>query len=274
MRGYTKWSKEKIIEKIKELEKREVDLSAGHISKNFIALFTAATRYFGSWGEAVKAAGIDYESIKAASYAALREKLGKWSPEKVVKEIKKIPKKELRFVYRTHFALQCAARREFGSWENALRAAGYDYLRLNGLTAPAYTHWTEERIINKIKELYASREAPDKGLNVFARYPSLYSAACRIFGSWRKSLEEAGFDESFIKLHTRRRKWRRKWPKEKIIKTILELHGKGENLRAVDVQKKLTALFSAAIREFKRWKKAIAAAGLDYQEIKKSAKAA
>lgn len=272
MRRYTKWSKDKIIKKIKDLYRRNMDLSAGNVAKTFKALFSAATskRYFGSWREAVKIAGIDYESIKSVSAQVRREKLRKWSPEKVVEEIKKIPEKELWFVYRTNLALHSAARREFGSWESAVRAAGYDYLRLNELAATGYTRWTEERIINKIKELYSSREAPDKGLNVTARCPSLYSAACRIFGSWRKSLEEAGFDESFLELNTRRKKW----TKKKVIEKIINFYKAGEKLQSSYVQRKHPALFSAAARELGGWKKAIAAAGLDYQEIKKSAKAA
>jgi len=272
MRRYTKWSKEKIIEKIKDLYQRSMDLSAGHVSKTFKALFSAATskRYFGSWREAVKAAEIDYESIKAASALARRQKLRKWSPEKVMEEIKKIPEKELWFVYRVNLALHSAARREFGSWENAVRAAGYDYLRLNEIAATGYTRWTREKIITKIKELYASREAPDRGLNVTARYPSLYSAACRIFGSWRKALEEAGFDEVFIELNTRRRKWNKK----KVIEKIIDFYRAGEKLQSSYVQRKHPALFSAAARELGGWKKAIAAAGLDYHEIKKAAKAA
>lgn len=129
MRRYSKWSKEKIIEKIKDLYQCNTDLSPAYISKTFKTLFSAviSKRYFGSWQEAVKAAGIDYEPFKAASVKARIQKIRKWSPEKVVEEIKKIPERELGFVYRTNLALYYAARREFGSWKNAIAAAGLDY---------------------------------------------------------------------------------------------------------------------------------------------------
>jgi hypothetical protein len=56
-----KWSKEKIVETIKELQSKSVDISASNISKNYIPLFTAACsrRYFSSWANAVKEAGIN-----------------------------------------------------------------------------------------------------------------------------------------------------------------------------------------------------------------------
>ena len=61
-----KWSKEKIVETIKELKKQNVDISASNISKNQIPLFYRCL-FQGvispSWSNAVKAAGIDYDQI-------------------------------------------------------------------------------------------------------------------------------------------------------------------------------------------------------------------
>lgn len=268
---HTKWSNDLIIEIIKELYGKGADLTAGNISKIFKALFSTATRrrYFGNWGEAVKSAGIDYESIIAAANQVRIQRLKKWSPEKVIEEIKKIPKKEILLVYKFNLALHSAARREFGSWPKAAEAAGYDYLRLCEIVPNGcYTRWTKEKIFEKIKELYNTREAPDKGLNVSGRCPSLYPAACRVFGSWAEVLKEAGFDEAFIELNTQRRKW----DKEKVIERIIGLYKAGEKLQSSYIQKKYPPLFSAATRELGSWQKAIAAAGLDYQEIEKSAK--
>src|ERR1017187_4664441 len=76
-----KWSKEKIVESIKELKNQNIDISASNISKNYIPLFTAACsrRYYSSWSNAVKAAGIDYDQILEAGKARRRKKLTKWS---------------------------------------------------------------------------------------------------------------------------------------------------------------------------------------------------
>src|SRR6185369_2939848 len=122
-----KWSKEKIVETIKELKKQNEDISASNISKNHIPLFTAACsrRYFSSWSNAVKAAGIDYDQILEAGKARRRKKLTKWSREQVLEEVRKAESKNLLTTYRDRLALYSAARREFGSWKQALEQAGY-----------------------------------------------------------------------------------------------------------------------------------------------------
>ncbi len=122
-----KWSKEKIVETIKELKKQNADISASNISKNHIPLFTAACsrRYFSSWSNAVKAAGIDYDQILEAGKARRRKKLTKWSKDQVLEAVRKAESQNLLTTYRDKLALYSAARREFGSWKQALEAAGY-----------------------------------------------------------------------------------------------------------------------------------------------------
>ncbi len=122
-----KWSKEKIVEMIKDLKRQNIDISASNISKNYIPLFTAACsrRYFSSWANAVSAAGIDYEQILEAGKTRRRKKLTKWSKEQVLEEIRKAESQNLLTTYRDRLALYSAARREFGSWKQALEAAGY-----------------------------------------------------------------------------------------------------------------------------------------------------
>ncbi len=122
-----KWSKEKIVETIKDLQRQTIDISASNISKNYIPLFTAACsrRYFSSWANAVKAAGIDYDQILEAGKARRRKKLTKWSKDEVLEQVRLAESKNLLTTYRDRLALYSAARREFGSWKQALEAAGY-----------------------------------------------------------------------------------------------------------------------------------------------------
>lgn len=122
-----KWSKEKIVETIKDLQRQSMDISASNISKNYIPLFTAACsrRYFSSWANAVKAAGIDYDQILEAGKARRRKKLTKWSKDEVLEQVRQAESKNLLTTYRDRLALYSAARREFGSWKQALEAAGY-----------------------------------------------------------------------------------------------------------------------------------------------------
>lgn len=122
-----KWSTEKIVETIQELRKQNIDISASNISKNHIPLFTAACsrRYFSSWANAVKAAGIDYDQILEAGKSRRRKKLTKWSKQQVLEEVRRAESQNLLTTYRDRLALYSAARREFGSWKQALEAAGY-----------------------------------------------------------------------------------------------------------------------------------------------------
>lgn len=126
--NYQKWSKEKIIGQILALRKKGVDLGAANISARHRNLFTAASteRYFSCWGTAVKGAGINYDKIKRAGKLRRNEKLTKWPKERILKEIQdeKEPR-NLLTAYRTRLPIYMAARRRFGSWEQALEAAGY-----------------------------------------------------------------------------------------------------------------------------------------------------
>jgi len=56
--GY--WTKERIIEKIKELPEKH----SNYARKNFASLYNAALRRFQSWKSAVEASGIDYGTVK------------------------------------------------------------------------------------------------------------------------------------------------------------------------------------------------------------------
>ncbi len=59
-----RWDKDKVLEKIKVLGKKGVNLSLKNITKNSRALSEAARRYWGSWAKAVKKAGFNYNRIK------------------------------------------------------------------------------------------------------------------------------------------------------------------------------------------------------------------
>ena len=59
------WSNEKIIDKIKNIHKKNIPINDFHIYKNYSELYSTAVskRYFGSWKNAVNSSGINYESI-------------------------------------------------------------------------------------------------------------------------------------------------------------------------------------------------------------------
>lgn len=130
-----------------------------------------------------------------------------------------------------------AAVRNFGNWQNALRAAG--------LNPKPRRRWTEERVV---QELLAWHRQPWSA-NVRRDDPALAGAASRMFGSIEKAFETLGLEPK----HNR-------WTDRRVIETIQNYYVQG---RSIDINgcgdKKL---FAAAKRRFGTWAKAVAAAGL------------
>lgn len=84
--------------------------------------YRAACRSFGSYEEAVEAAGIEYAEVRKSAPA--------WSRDAVVKAISRLAAagQDLNVSATQHFqsSLVTAAYKLFGSWDAALREAGYD----------------------------------------------------------------------------------------------------------------------------------------------------
>ena len=87
------------------------------------------------------------------------------------------------------------------------------------------------------------------------KYPHLYEQGIWIFGDWDKALLAAGFDpEKMRKLSM--------WDEEKIIDTICAMHKRHLPLYAALVMDNYGKLFSAALRQFGTWPKALVSVGV------------
>jgi lambda repressor-like predicted transcriptional regulator len=256
----SRWDREKIAAEIKQLGDKGARLTVKNVSRKHSALYSAALRYYKSWGDAVKAAAIDYDAIKKESRREAVKKITKWNRARVLEEIKGVPVAKLWYIYKNNVALHSAARREFGSWRKALEAAGYDYDDVNRAAGTRYTSWTREKIIKMIRELPPDRLSYG---NMTKENLLLYSAAYRRFGNWQNALRAAGLPEDLIKKSFKNRKW----TPERIIDEIKKRHGTGGKLASGYMQRHDPSLFSAAFRRFGSWGEAIIAAGLDYRTI-------
>lgn len=112
-----RWSSEDVLLQIKNLS----DLSAKYNQKNFPSLYGAAVRHFGSWREAIEAAGVPYSTVSK------RKPAGYWSKERVIHAIQSLPEKRSGLVRKKHSDVYNAAMRYFASWKDAVNAAGFDY---------------------------------------------------------------------------------------------------------------------------------------------------
>lgn len=193
-----KWNKEEIAAEIRRLYGAGVDLNYTAVAKEQVALLRAATRYFGSWRVAVEYAGLDYEEIRRYRV---------WSRERIVQRIRELHAQGADLSWRhvsTQLDPQLAAAatrwQHFGSWSNAIAAAGLDYRQIR-----RYRAWDGQQITQELQTLHA------QGVDLSARSMerrdlALITAARRRFDSWERALAVAGLDYRQIALRMPRRR--------------------------------------------------------------------
>lgn len=125
VRKYKLWTKERIVERIRELNSKGEDLSWRHVSTVVDPQLAAAStkrKHFGSWKGAVQAAGLDYGAIR---------RYREWDDEAVISRLRELHEKGIdlnaKSIEDYDITLITAARRRFESWHKALEAAGLDY---------------------------------------------------------------------------------------------------------------------------------------------------
>lgn len=185
-----KWTKETILQRIRELYEAGEDLSHSAAKRNhqYLVVVAINKNFFGSWRKAIEAAGLDYEKISKHEY---------WSKERICQRIRELYEQGEPLSHeeakRHHGALVSAASspRYFGSWGAAIRAAGLDYDKIRKIN-----RWNKEKIIERIKQLHAAGQ--DVSLTNMRRLGQrgLIDAACREenFGSWEAALRAAGIE--------------------------------------------------------------------------------
>ncbi|KXA89188.1 hypothetical protein AKJ62_03615 [candidate division MSBL1 archaeon SCGC-AAA259D14] len=196
--GY--WTKEKIVEKLQELASKKglKHLSPLNLKKNERGLYTSARDVFSSYGKAVEEAEFDYEKIIE------QKPRGYWTREKIIEELKRLAKEHGKESLAPSSArginrgLIYAAREKFCSYQKAVEEAGFKYEEITRKKPQGY--WTKEKVIETLRRL-----AEKHGEKILASShiqnikPELTVVARRRFDSYRKVVEEAGFDYDKIK---------------------------------------------------------------------------
>ena len=183
MRRRTYWQSERVLNEIRLLRDKGIPVNPKYVLKHYAALFGAARVIFGSWPNALIAAGIEIpdgvHDGRRGILRTLRNALEQHSESD-------LPKK-----------LKVQAAYYFGSLQKAKAALKTDRRFRAG--------WSTTKIIAVIRE----RQRLGKPLGYAAARrndPALVSAAEAYFGSWGNALHTAGIDPNLYL----RRKWRKR----------------------------------------------------------------
>ncbi|MBC8142265.1 MAG: hypothetical protein H7Y38_12575 [Armatimonadetes bacterium] len=189
MQGFidvNKWSRDSIVGEILRRHDTDQPLSYSGMTRDNLPLLRAATRYFGSWQNAIEYAGLDYNDFR---------KYRTWTNETIVERIQELYAQNADLSWR-HISLTldpsvaaaATKKAHFGSWRAALEAAGIDYDVIR-----RYHDWSDDEVIRKVRDLYAQGE-PLNAKSMEQSDITLITAARRRFPSWDKTLSAAGLD--------------------------------------------------------------------------------
>ncbi|UED72091.1 helix-turn-helix transcriptional regulator [Brevibacillus sp. HD3.3A] len=192
----------------------------------------------------------------------------KWSRELVIETIHKRAEdnKPLNYqaVVNDDEKLTGAARRLFGSWDNALIAANIGPKTVKNprvdMKPPGY--WSKELIMEEIREIttdgcYLSAHEVQK-----AR-PKLYSSATYYFGSWAAAVEAVGLDYKTIRKTN-------EWDKQKVIEILQTAYKANADLSDKTISALNKSLYGAAINHFGSLKSALEHAGINYEDVRRN----
>ncbi len=224
-----RWSRQRVIERLQAWRDRTRETNLRESDPN---LAGAASRLFGSLEAACSAADVE---------ASPRH----WTDQRVIAEIQEryVRGKPKHIQGLGDIRLACAAKRRFGSWANAVAAAGLiDRIPI----AKPLKRWSKQQVIDAIKR------AIGEGIrlsDISKRDQGLYNAAKTHFGTWRAAMRAAGIQP-----------FRRQWTKQLIIAEIRDRIKRGESLSSRD--RRNINMAAAANRHFGSWTTALIEAGI------------
>jgi hypothetical protein len=262
----TKWTRELVIRHILDCDANDIPLTVGNPGVTQ-SLYQAGSRVFGSWGNAIQAAGLPLKRGNCGE---------KWPPSKILTVIRNLSRRNhplnVKQLEERYGSMLSAARRLFGSWSKAVLAAGVDPTKIKRVTP-----WTRDLVIEGI----LTRALRNESLTARAIQPrSLVAAGRRFFGSWSGVLEAAGLDPKATALRAVASPIRDpstppgietkgmhrlapSWTREAVIIAIQTRLQQQKPMNAIALNRDDTALYLAARRHFRNWCNALVAAGLD-----------
>jgi 5,10-methylene-tetrahydrofolate dehydrogenase/methenyl tetrahydrofolate cyclohydrolase len=158
-------------------------LNSYYYATHYPDVYAAAERIFGSWGDAIEACGLDYNTIR---------KYKSWTRQAVLDEIRKLAKNDeplhSQNAQNNHKSLYMAAIKRYRNWGQAVQAAGIRYkdIRLR-------RSMTKSEIKKEILELFRRNEDLSY-TNMRKNYQYLLAAGMKKLGngSWARARKQCG----------------------------------------------------------------------------------
>ena len=199
--GARTWSPKKVIRGIQRASVKPESLCYKNMMIRRRSLLEAAKKHFGSWRKALIAAGVDPESVRLTRT---------WDRESVIEAIldRAVKEEPLAVTKVSPGSLAQWGIRIFGSWAEALLAAGLDpdqyvYIRSPRLAArkgaqtegidppPAKQRWSKDRVASELRRRVREGKAINMARLKIENRP-LHSAVRRHFGGWATAVLHAG----------------------------------------------------------------------------------
>jgi hypothetical protein len=260
-----KWTRAIIIRNILQCEANGLPLTLAEpgVSKS---LYSAGSREFGSWRNAIQAAGLRPQLANSEE---------KWPPAKIMRLIRNLARRKhplsVKQLEQRYGSMISAARRLFGSWSRAVLATGADPRAFRRVIP-----WDRERVIEGI----LTRALRNESLGVRSTQPrSLVAAGQRYFGSWSAALIAAGVDPPITDIRktagcprpngsieqkkSKSRQHTQSWSREAVILAIQARVSQQKPLNPGVLKRDDYPLYRAGRRYFSKWCNALSAAGVD-----------
>lgn len=238
-----RWTEGAVILELRRLYRKGVRLTAWNMrNSGYGPVLDAAKVYCGGLPRARRLAGLPDPRKE-------RARPQPWDEERVIEEILELDRSgESLAPSKVPPTLLGAARRYFGSWEEAITAAGFDY----GTICPRRARSVEE-LLDELRQL--SRQQPGMTLSELSNLPISLRVRRRI-GSLDGALERAGIQNWPSRL---------KWPafgRSETLDRLRSRHREGLPLYERAVAQEDPRLARSVHRHFAFWEDALATAGL------------